>query len=78
MLHKHTLTEKKKTNLKIIWNLIVEVTVFYSFKRVISSMGFPGGLVVKKKNTYAMQETWVQSLGQKTIVHGIAKDSDMT
>ena len=29
-------------------------------------MGFPGGSVVKKKkNTYAMQETWVWSLGQK-------------
>ena len=29
-------------------------------------MGFPGGSVVKKKkDTYAMQETWVRSLGQK-------------
>ena len=30
-------------------------------------MGFPGGSVVKKKKKkkYAMQETWVRSLGQK-------------
>ena len=45
----------------------MEVIVFYYFKRVISFMGFPGGSEVKKKKKkkYAMQETWVRSLGQK-------------
>ena len=28
-------------------------------------MGFPGGSDGKKKNLPAMQETWVQSLGQE-------------
>ena len=83
----------------------MEVTVFYSFKRVISSMGFPGGSVVLKKKKYIcnagdmglipgserfpgegngnpLQYSCLRNPmdrgARQAIVHGIAKESDMT